>query len=184
MGPEKCAYCGDLTDMPFHCNYCKDPFCAEHRLPEEHRCIKLSQIRARRFGERKVIRDGGPNKPSIFKRMFKKFKDWPDITSHVMQICNISTFWSVCEWKKASPNSALLLIWSSDLDIFITSDKFGDVLDSLETSKWVLVFSVWPLLPYLVLWVWWYALTSFVHSSAEFGEEPDKQTSYIFNYVK
>ena len=37
MESEKCAYCGDLTDMPFHCNYCKDPFCAEHRLPEEHR---------------------------------------------------------------------------------------------------------------------------------------------------
>ncbi|MEE8383536.1 MAG: AN1-type zinc finger domain-containing protein, partial [Nitrosopumilus sp.] len=46
MDDEKCAYCGDLTDMPFHCNYCKDPFCAEHRLPEEHRCVKLTQIRA------------------------------------------------------------------------------------------------------------------------------------------
>jgi len=34
---EKCAYCGDMTDMPFECNYCKDPFCSEHRLPEEHR---------------------------------------------------------------------------------------------------------------------------------------------------
>ena len=44
--PENCAYCGDLTDLPFQCNYCKDPFCSEHRLPEEHRCVKLSQIRA------------------------------------------------------------------------------------------------------------------------------------------
>lgn len=75
MGPEKCAYCGDLTDMPFQCNYCKDPFCAEHRLPEEHRCVKLSQIRAKRFGERKVIRDGGSNKPGVFKRIFRKLKD-------------------------------------------------------------------------------------------------------------
>lgn len=74
MKPEKCAYCGDMTDMPFQCNYCKDPFCAEHRLPEEHRCVKLSQIRAKRFGERKVIRDGGPNKPNLFKRMFGRFK--------------------------------------------------------------------------------------------------------------
>ena len=74
MKPEKCAYCGDMTDMPFQCNYCKDPFCSEHRLPEEHRCVKLSQIRAKRFGERKVIRDGGPNKPNVFKRMFSRFK--------------------------------------------------------------------------------------------------------------
>ena len=75
MKPEKCAYCGDMADMPFQCNYCKDPFCAEHRLPEEHRCVKLTQIRARRFGEKKVIRDGGPNKQNIFKRMFKRFKN-------------------------------------------------------------------------------------------------------------
>ena len=73
MQSENCAYCGDLTDLPFQCNYCKDPFCAEHRLPEEHRCVKLSQIRAKRFGERKVIRDGGRNKPNIFKRIFKRF---------------------------------------------------------------------------------------------------------------
>ncbi len=70
---ENCAYCGDLTDLPFHCNYCKDPFCAEHRLPEEHRCVKLSLIRAKKFGEKKIIRDGGPNKPNIFKRIFKRF---------------------------------------------------------------------------------------------------------------
>ena len=58
MISENCAYCGDMTDMPFHCSYCKDPFCAEHRLPEEHRCVKLRQIRSERFGQRKVIRDG------------------------------------------------------------------------------------------------------------------------------
>ena len=73
MESETCAYCGNLTDMPFHCNYCKDPFCAEHRLPEEHRCVKLTQIRAKRFGEKKVIRDGGRDKPNIFKRFFKRF---------------------------------------------------------------------------------------------------------------
>jgi len=70
---EKCAYCGDLTVLPFHCNYCKDPFCAEHRLPEEHRCVKLSLIRAKTFGEKKIIRDGGPNKPNILKRFFRRF---------------------------------------------------------------------------------------------------------------
>ena len=32
MLEEKCAYCGEMTDMPFECNYCKDPFCSEHRL--------------------------------------------------------------------------------------------------------------------------------------------------------
>jgi len=71
---ENCAYCGDLTDMPFHCNYCKDPFCSEHRLPEEHRCVKLTQIRARRFGQAKVVRDDGIGRQSAFKRFLAKFK--------------------------------------------------------------------------------------------------------------
>ena len=73
--PEKCAYCGDMTDLPFECSYCKDPFCAEHRHPEDHRCVKLTQIRAKKFGEKKVIRDGGRNRPSLFRRMFDRFKD-------------------------------------------------------------------------------------------------------------
>ena len=70
MGPETCAYCGDVTDMPFQCNYCKDQFCPDHRLPEEHRCVKLGQIRARRFGQRGVVRDGGPGRPGILRRIF------------------------------------------------------------------------------------------------------------------
>ena len=52
MKPEKCAYCGDMVDIPFECTYCKDPFCDEHRLPEDHRCVKLTVIRAKKFGER------------------------------------------------------------------------------------------------------------------------------------
>ena len=57
MKPEKCAYCGDMVDIPFECTYCKDPFCDEHRLPEDHRCVKLTVLRAKKFGENKVIRD-------------------------------------------------------------------------------------------------------------------------------
>ncbi len=75
MKLEECAYCGEPTDMPFECNYCKDPFCSEHRLPEEHRCVKLTSIRASKFFQKKVILDRGTNKPSLFKRMFGKFKD-------------------------------------------------------------------------------------------------------------
>ena len=56
MMQKPCAYCGDMTDMPFECNYCKDPFCPEHRLPEDHRCVKLTQIRSKKFGEKKIIR--------------------------------------------------------------------------------------------------------------------------------
>jgi len=58
----------------FECNYCKDPFCSEHRLPEEHRCVKLTQLRAKRFGEKsKIIRDGGTGKKNRFRKMLGRF---------------------------------------------------------------------------------------------------------------
>ena len=59
MKPERCAYCGDMVDIPFECTYCKDPFCDEHRLPEDHRCVKLTVIRAKKFGEKIRISGGG-----------------------------------------------------------------------------------------------------------------------------
>ncbi|HLA22518.1 MAG TPA: AN1-type zinc finger domain-containing protein [Nitrosopumilaceae archaeon] len=68
-----CQYCGEMSDLPFECSYCKDSFCHEHRLPEEHRCIKLSLIRAKRFGQKNVIRDGNTQRPSILRRMFSRF---------------------------------------------------------------------------------------------------------------
>ena len=71
MKIEKCAYCGDETDMPFECNYCKDPFCAEHRLPEEHRCVKLTQIHAGRFGKKGVVRK---DTSSFLKKFLGRFK--------------------------------------------------------------------------------------------------------------
>jgi len=70
-----CYYCGAETDLPFECNYCNDKFCAEHRLPENHRCVKLHLIRAKRFGESKVVREKGiGRKDSIIKKLGKKFK--------------------------------------------------------------------------------------------------------------
>ena len=74
MISEKCAYCGDMTDMPFECSYCSDPFCSEHRLPEDHRCVKLTSIRAKRFGEKKVYRQGDNSKGGFFKKLFGKDK--------------------------------------------------------------------------------------------------------------
>ena len=67
------SYCGDRQDLPFECNYCKDKFCALHRLPEEHRCVKLHQIRAKRFGQKSVVRDKGIGRKSIFRKVFGKF---------------------------------------------------------------------------------------------------------------
>ena len=70
MKKVNCVYCGNETDLPFACNYCSDEFCAEHRLPEEHRCVKLTSIRAKRFDEKKIIR----KKAGFFNKVFGKLK--------------------------------------------------------------------------------------------------------------
>ncbi|RMF29082.1 MAG: nucleotide-binding protein [Candidatus Nitrosothermus koennekii] len=67
---DSCYYCGVETDIPFTCNYCKDNFCSEHRLPEMHRCVKLHTIRAKRFGEKNVIR--GKGRKGLFSRIFRR----------------------------------------------------------------------------------------------------------------
>ena len=62
-----------MVDIPFECTYCKDPFCDEHRLPEDHRSVILTVIRAKKFGQKKVIRDGGPDSSKL-KRFFGRFR--------------------------------------------------------------------------------------------------------------
>ena len=58
--------------MPFECSYCRDPFCADHRLPEEHRCVKLRQIRSGGLGKRGVVRDAPKHPRGVLGRMFRR----------------------------------------------------------------------------------------------------------------
>lgn len=36
----ECSSCGEQIELEavFTCNYCEDPYCSEHRLPEHHEC--------------------------------------------------------------------------------------------------------------------------------------------------
>ncbi|CAI4744079.1 ubiquitin-proteasome pathway [Saccharomyces cerevisiae] len=33
-----CAYCRQLDFLPFHCSFCNEDFCSNHRLKEDHHC--------------------------------------------------------------------------------------------------------------------------------------------------
>ena len=39
----KCSICGVNNEISFTCNYCKETFCADHRLPMNHTCPFLKQ---------------------------------------------------------------------------------------------------------------------------------------------
>lgn len=45
----QCDYCGDEVDYPFTCNYCEQPHCSDHRLPEAYECVGLYDRTARHF---------------------------------------------------------------------------------------------------------------------------------------
>jgi len=36
----KCEFCGEEVVLPFQCSFCSRYFCPEHRLPENHSCLK------------------------------------------------------------------------------------------------------------------------------------------------
>lgn len=38
-----CDVCGRQENMPYTCHYCGGSYCAEHRLPENHRCAGLDE---------------------------------------------------------------------------------------------------------------------------------------------
>jgi len=43
MSGKKCIICGKTELIPFKCNYCKNIYCGDHRLPENHNCSELSK---------------------------------------------------------------------------------------------------------------------------------------------
>ncbi len=43
----ECDFCGSRSFMPYKCSYCGGRFCPDHRLPENHHCEGLSDIRNR-----------------------------------------------------------------------------------------------------------------------------------------
>jgi len=43
-----CSYCGADESMPFTCKFCRETYCAEHHLPENHDCIGLEKFKEHR----------------------------------------------------------------------------------------------------------------------------------------
>lgn len=36
-----CAICGERVYLPYHCHYCNQFYCGEHRLPFNHDCKNI-----------------------------------------------------------------------------------------------------------------------------------------------
>ncbi len=58
----KCQTCGQEAFLPFQCLYCRDHFCANHRLPENHNCPKMDLARVTKREEAMTFKE-----PSSFE---------------------------------------------------------------------------------------------------------------------
>lgn len=47
---EICAFCGDRSYLPFHCEFCNRYFCDKHRLPFDHDCKNIEEWKRRPAG--------------------------------------------------------------------------------------------------------------------------------------
>ena len=44
----RCAFCKQKAGLlTFACKYCESSFCTQHRLPEEHACSHISEMKAK-----------------------------------------------------------------------------------------------------------------------------------------
>jgi len=54
----QCTYCQKTEPFPYMCTYCKQKFCADHRLAENHDCFKA---RHAKYIRKTWIRKQGQN---------------------------------------------------------------------------------------------------------------------------
>jgi Zn-dependent protease len=77
----ECGFCGTSESLPFRCRYCKETFCAVHRLPPNHDCFFLRDYleqpaRDREFLERIERRASSPQgriKSSLYDIIYLRF---------------------------------------------------------------------------------------------------------------
>ena len=72
-----CYLCGKEVDIPHRCPFCNLTFCDEHRIPEQHNCMKApnrtwnnyKKIQKARFDQNTY------RKSSIFKSIKQRFRE-------------------------------------------------------------------------------------------------------------
>jgi len=68
----KCDVCGEETALPFKCRYCGGTFCSTHRLPENHSCKKLAEIKPPE--REQIFREVAPEREEVPQPMEMRYK--------------------------------------------------------------------------------------------------------------
>ncbi|WP_242492611.1 rhomboid family intramembrane serine protease [Methanolobus psychrotolerans] len=133
---KKCWICGKEETMPFKCRFCGKTFCSGHRLPEQHACEGLEQLKQDGFYN-KSSRQGNNVTDDIFKDAIKNTAKYAAKSAAKGIGRNISYS------MKNSPSMAIiyLCIFSFILQIVIPGYEqfFRMVPANIVTQPWTLV---------------------------------------------
>lgn len=116
----KCNKCKkEITDLYFHCRYCNQNFCSEHRLPEDHECEELNKYKEQ-------------NKNRWIKAV-KGDKEIKELTASHYKISNISKLrkYNYFFWKFIKKYAVIIILIIISL-AFIFFFRFYSNLEKCE----------------------------------------------------
>lgn len=92
---KKCNYCNkEFSSIPFKCKYCKQLFCGEHRLPENHDCDEMRK----HFSNKNYFIEKLSTKKENSKKKRKKIVMKPDKKSSKKTSKKIFNFSKLFKW--------------------------------------------------------------------------------------
>ncbi|SFM22443.1 hypothetical protein SAMN04488696_0439 [Methanolobus profundi] len=133
---KKCWICGKEENIPFKCRFCGKVFCSGHRLPEQHACEGLEQVKQDRAYSGSSGY-GNTGNEDIFKDILK------NTAKHAAKSAVKSAGSNIKYSMKTSPSMAIiyLCIFSFILQILIPGYQqlFQMVPAFIFTHPWTLV---------------------------------------------
>ncbi|WP_292464813.1 rhomboid family intramembrane serine protease [Methanolobus sp.] len=134
---KKCWICGREDHLPFKCRFCGKIFCSQHRLPEQHACVGLDQLKQHGAdGSNRASRQSGTD--DIMKDMLKSTAKYAAKSAVRGIRSNISYS------MKSSPSMAIiyLCLFSFLLQMVLGINYFAVLMlvpGDLFTHPWTLI---------------------------------------------
>jgi hypothetical protein len=134
---KKCWICGREEHLPFKCRFCGKVFCSQHRLPEQHACVGLDQLKQHSAdGSNSASRQSGTD--DIMKGVLKSTARYA-AKSAVRGIRN-----NVSYSMRSSPSMAIiyLCLFSFLLQMVLGVKYFAALMlvpDNIFVHPWTLI---------------------------------------------
>lgn len=144
---KKCWICGREDYMPFKCRFCGKVFCSQHRLPEQHACEGLEDLKQRgTAGPNRAY--GQPDADDIMKDMLKSTAKYA--AKGVVRGMRNNISYSM----KSSPSMAIIYLCLFSFFLQLVPGYF----DALKLVPDLLISRPWTLITHMFLHVGFFHL--------------------------